>query len=82
MVTSSTTIDDLGIDLVQNIFGRLPAVHFASADCVSRSWHHACRLILRRPKLSSACSSNPDLEVSPNLYSTRKLYSGAFGPKI
>uniref|UniRef100_A0A251SU37 Putative F-box domain-containing protein n=1 Tax=Helianthus annuus TaxID=4232 RepID=A0A251SU37_HELAN len=64
MVTSSTTIDDLGIDLVQNIFGRLLAVHFASADCVSRSWHHACRLILRRPKLSSACSSNPDLEVA------------------
>ncbi|MFS7951202.1 putative F-box domain, FIST, C-domain, F-box-like domain superfamily protein [Helianthus anomalus] len=64
MLRSRTTSDDLSIDLVQNIFGRLPAVDFASADCVSRSWHHACRLILRRPKLSSACSFNPDLEVA------------------
>ncbi|KAJ0579725.1 putative F-box domain-containing protein [Helianthus annuus] len=64
MMTSPTSIDDLNIDLLGNIVGRLPAVHFASADCVSRSWNRACRRVLSRPKLSSACSFNPDLEVA------------------
>ncbi|KAK1436740.1 hypothetical protein QVD17_02522 [Tagetes erecta] len=59
-----TTIDDLGIDLLQNIVSRLPALSFASADCVSRSWNHACHHILCRPKLSSACSINPSLQAA------------------
>ncbi|KAK1436739.1 hypothetical protein QVD17_02521 [Tagetes erecta] len=58
------TINDLSIDLLQNVVSRLPALSFAYADCVSRSWNHACHLALCRPKLSSACSFNPSLQVA------------------
>ncbi|KAJ0579717.1 putative F-box domain-containing protein [Helianthus annuus] len=64
MVTSPTTIDDLSIDLLGNIVSRLHSVDFASADCVSRSWNRACCRVLCRPKLSSACSFNSDLQVA------------------
>ncbi|KAI3455057.1 hypothetical protein Pfo_011720 [Paulownia fortunei] len=59
-------IDDLGDDLMQNILSRLPALHFASAACVSRSWNTLCNRILSSPKLSSAVSFNPSLEDAVN----------------
>lgn len=59
-----TTIDLIGEDLLQNIVARLPAVSFASAACVSRSWNLVCDRVLCRPKLSSACSFNPSLQVA------------------
>ncbi|KAJ0705483.1 putative F-box domain-containing protein [Helianthus annuus] len=60
----ATTIDHVGEDLLQNIFGRLPALSFASAACVSRSWNLVCNHILCCPKLSSACLVNPSLQVA------------------
>lgn len=51
-------------DVVQNILGRLPALSFASAACVNKSWNHLCNRILSRPKLASALSLNPSLHVS------------------
>ncbi|KAJ0586896.1 putative F-box domain-containing protein [Helianthus annuus] len=59
-----TTIDHLGIDMLQNILARLPSMDFASANCVSRLWKHVCGHILCRPKLSSACSFNCSLQVA------------------
>ncbi|GFP85766.1 F-box/LRR-repeat protein at5g63520 [Phtheirospermum japonicum] len=56
-------IDDLGDDIIQNIINRLPALCFASAACVSRSWNSLCNSILSTsPKLSSAVSFNRSLE--------------------
>ncbi|KAK1436743.1 hypothetical protein QVD17_02525 [Tagetes erecta] len=63
-VSPKTTIDDLGIDLLQNIVSRLPALSFASVGCVSRSWNNACSSVLCRPKLSSACSFESTLQVA------------------
>ncbi|MFS7910144.1 putative F-box domain-containing protein [Helianthus anomalus] len=57
-------IDLIGEDLLHNIVGRLPATSFASAACVSRFWNLVCDRVLYRPKLSSACSPNPSLEVA------------------
>ncbi|KZV44547.1 F-box/LRR-repeat protein [Dorcoceras hygrometricum] len=57
-----TEINDLGEDLLQRILSRLPAVSFASAACVSRSWTTVCNRILSFPKLSSAISFNRCLE--------------------
>ncbi|XP_073035940.1 F-box/LRR-repeat protein At5g63520 [Primulina eburnea] len=57
-----TEISDLGEDLLQKILCRLPAVSFASAACVSRSWSSVCNRILSFPKLSSAISFNRCLE--------------------
>ncbi|KAK9071038.1 hypothetical protein SSX86_009606 [Deinandra increscens subsp. villosa] len=63
--SSSSSIDDLGMDLLENILARLPSVDFAYADCVSRSWNHVCsRRVLCRPKLSSACSMSRSLGVA------------------
>ncbi|KAI4329503.1 hypothetical protein MLD38_027885 [Melastoma candidum] len=45
-------------DLLFLILGRLPAVSFASAACVSKTWHRVCSRILSRPKLASALSLN------------------------
>lgn len=56
-------IDDLGDDLMQNVLSRLPALSFASAACVSRSWNSICNRVLSVPKLCSAVSFNPILEV-------------------
>ncbi|KAI3737434.1 hypothetical protein L2E82_27436 [Cichorium intybus] len=60
----AATIDLIGEDLLQNIVARLPAFSFASAACVSRSWNLVCDRVLCRPKLSSACSFNPSLQVA------------------
>ncbi|XP_076918977.1 F-box/LRR-repeat protein At5g63520-like [Bidens hawaiensis] len=60
----ATTIDDVGDDFLQNIIGRLPAVSFASAACVSRSWNRVCNRVLCRPKLSSACFTAYSIEVA------------------
>lgn len=54
-------------DIVHNIIGRLPALSFAAASCVSKSWYHICNRILSRPKLASALSLDPSLQV--RLYS-------------
>ncbi|KAK6123741.1 hypothetical protein DH2020_042513 [Rehmannia glutinosa] len=59
-------IDDLGDDLMQNILSRLPALYFASAACVSRSWNSLCNRILSYPKLSSAVSFNRYLQNAVN----------------
>ncbi|XP_059661667.1 F-box/LRR-repeat protein At5g63520 isoform X1 [Cornus florida] len=57
-------IDLIGEDLLQTVLSRLPALSFASAACVSRSWNTVCKRILSRPKLSSALSLNPSLQVA------------------
>lgn len=57
------SIEDLGNDLMLNILSRLPAPSFAAAACVSRSWSSLCHRVLSVPKLSSAVSFNPVLEV-------------------
>ncbi|KAF8390668.1 hypothetical protein HHK36_025195 [Tetracentron sinense] len=54
----------IGDDLLRNILSRLPALSYASAACVSRSWNHLCNEILSRPKILSALSLNPRLEVA------------------
>ncbi|PON77262.1 F-box domain containing protein [Parasponia andersonii] len=46
-------------DLLQNILSRLPAVSFASAARVSKSWNLLCNQVLSRPKLASALSLDP-----------------------
>ncbi|KAF5732229.1 hypothetical protein HS088_TW18G00920 [Tripterygium wilfordii] len=51
-------------DLLQNVLYRLPAVSFASAACVSKSWNQLCNRILSRPKLASALSMNPSKQVA------------------
>ncbi|KAJ0925114.1 putative F-box-like domain superfamily protein [Helianthus annuus] len=56
MSLRATIINDLCMNLLENILARLPAVDFASADCVNHLWHLVCARILSRPKLSSACS--------------------------
>ncbi|XP_076884000.1 F-box/LRR-repeat protein At5g63520-like [Bidens hawaiensis] len=56
------TIDLVGEDILLNIIARLPALSFASAACVNRSWNLVCSCVLCRPKLSSACSYNPSLQ--------------------
>ncbi|KAL1541797.1 F-box/LRR-repeat protein-like protein [Salvia divinorum] len=60
------SIDDLGDDLMQNILSRSPALSFASAACVSRSWSSVCHRVLSVPKLRSAVSFNPTLENAVN----------------
>ncbi|XP_030458346.2 F-box/LRR-repeat protein At5g63520 isoform X1 [Syzygium oleosum] len=51
-------------DLVANIVGRLPAVSFASAACVCKSWRRVCSQVLSRPKLASALSLNPSATIA------------------
>ncbi|CBI15680.3 hypothetical protein VitviT2T_025661 [Vitis vinifera] len=52
----------LSEDLLQNILSRLPALSFANAGCVSRSWRRAAGDVLSRPKLASAISLNPSFQ--------------------
>ncbi|XP_040989948.1 F-box/LRR-repeat protein At5g63520-like isoform X2 [Juglans microcarpa x Juglans regia] len=47
----------IGDDDLHNILSKLPALSFASAACVSKSWNTICnRILFSRPKLSSALS--------------------------
>ena len=55
--------DEINGDVLQNILERLPAAWFASATCVSKQWNRVCNRILSRPKLASALSLNPSLDV-------------------
>ncbi|XVF49588.1 hypothetical protein PTKIN_Ptkin04bG0024900 [Pterospermum kingtungense] len=48
-------------DILQNILLRLPALSFASAACVSKTWNKVCGSVLSCPKLASALSLNPSL---------------------
>ncbi|KAK7823258.1 F-box/LRR-repeat protein At5g63520 isoform X3 [Quercus suber] len=43
-------------DILEMILEKLPALSFASAACVSKSWNKVCNHILSSPKLSSALS--------------------------
>ncbi|XP_043707532.1 F-box/LRR-repeat protein At5g63520 isoform X2 [Telopea speciosissima] len=54
----------IGEDIFRDILSRLPASSFASAACVSCSWNRLCNQILSRPKLLSALSLNPLLELA------------------
>uniref|UniRef100_A0A2P2KHD1 F-box domain-containing protein n=1 Tax=Rhizophora mucronata TaxID=61149 RepID=A0A2P2KHD1_RHIMU len=49
-------MESVNEDLVYHILKRLPAVSFASAACVSKSWNQICNRILSRPKFASAMS--------------------------
>ncbi|XP_048136768.1 F-box/LRR-repeat protein At5g63520 isoform X2 [Rhodamnia argentea] len=51
-------------DLMANIVGRLPAVSFAAAACVCKSWRRVCSQVLSRPKLASALSLNPSAHIA------------------
>lgn len=51
-------------DVMQNILARLPALSFASAACVNKTWNCVANQILSRPKLASALSLNRSLHVS------------------
>ncbi|KAK3002301.1 hypothetical protein RJ639_022073 [Escallonia herrerae] len=64
LIVGGEVIDLIGEDLLQNILARLPAASFASAASVSGSWSLVCGRILSRPKLSSAISFNPSLQVA------------------
>lgn len=66
-------IDLIGEDLLQNILSRLPALTFASAACVSRSWNSLCTRVLSRPKLSSAFSLHPEPEIAVQEVVTKVL---------
>lgn len=60
--------EEINGDVLQNILERLPAVWFASATCVSKQWNRVCNRILSRPKLASALSLNPSLDVYIYIY--------------
>ncbi|OMO84147.1 hypothetical protein CCACVL1_10976 [Corchorus capsularis] len=49
-------------DILQNIVSRLPALSFASAACVSKTWNKVCGRVLSRPKLAAALSVNGSLQ--------------------
>ncbi|KAF5460078.1 hypothetical protein F2P56_019975 [Juglans regia] len=52
-------------DDLHNILSKLPALAFASAACVSKSWNTICnRILFSRPKLSSALSLHPSPHVA------------------
>ncbi|KAG5609371.1 hypothetical protein H5410_020652 [Solanum commersonii] len=63
---SPATIDMIGEDLLFNILSKLPAVECAAAACVSRSWNATITRLLSLPKLSSAVSLDPSLQVAVN----------------
>lgn len=56
--------DLINSDLLHNILLRLPAVSFAQAFCVNRSWNQVCNRVFTRPIFASAISLNPVLEVT------------------
>jgi hypothetical protein len=57
--TPMTGFASINEDLFQNILKRIPALSFASAACVSKSWNRNCNQILYKPKLASSFSLNP-----------------------
>jgi len=61
--TPMTSFASINEDLILNILKRLPALSFASAACVSKSWNQICNQILYKPKFASAFSLNPDEKV-------------------
>jgi len=78
--------DILGEDTLVNILGLLPAKSLASAACVCRSWNSAARVLNATPRMMSALSLLPDLQVltfeflffflnppSPTLYSGQQF---------
>ena len=65
--TGGGGVSKINDDVLQNILGRLPALTFASAACVSKSWNRVCSRFLTRPKLASALSLNPSLHVNTPL---------------
>ncbi|XP_052303589.1 F-box/LRR-repeat protein At5g63520 isoform X2 [Populus trichocarpa] len=62
--TPMTSFASINEDLILNILKRLPALSFASAACVSKSWNQICNQILYKPKFASAFSLNPDEKVA------------------
>ncbi|KAL9392836.1 hypothetical protein Peur_016756 [Populus x canadensis] len=62
--TPMTGFASINEDLFQNILKRIPALSFASAACVSKSWNRNCNQILYKPKLASAFSLNPVQKVA------------------
>lgn len=56
-------VDLLSDDLLHDILSRLPALSFASAACVSRSWRRIAGAVLSRPKLAAAISLNHSFQV-------------------
>ncbi|KAF4361139.1 hypothetical protein F8388_007606 [Cannabis sativa] len=63
-LAKTTDLFPLTDDLLHKILSRLPAVSFASAACVSKSWNHLCNQVLSRPKLASALSLDPSPEIA------------------
>lgn len=51
-------VSQVGDDILEYIFSKLPAKSFAYAACVTRSWNSICGRFLSRPKLASALSLN------------------------
>ncbi|KAL5543881.1 hypothetical protein UlMin_007665 [Ulmus minor] len=51
-------------DLLHNVLSKLPAVSFASAACVCKSWNRICNQVLSRPKLASALSLDPSPQIA------------------
>ncbi|RDX82443.1 F-box/LRR-repeat protein, partial [Mucuna pruriens] len=54
-------ISRLNDDMIYNILARLPALSFATAACVNKTWYRVCTQILFHPKFVSAFSLNPSL---------------------
>ncbi|MCD7448945.1 hypothetical protein HAX54_047557 [Datura stramonium] len=71
----AATIDMIGEDLLYNIFSKLPAVECAAAACVSRSWNLTITRLLSLPKLNSAFSLDPSLQVAVNVVADKVLAS-------
>ncbi|XP_062115919.1 F-box/LRR-repeat protein At5g63520 isoform X2 [Humulus lupulus] len=63
-LAKTTDFFPLTDDLLHNILSRLPAVSFASAACVSKSWNQLCNQVLSRPKLTSALSLDPSPKIA------------------
>ncbi|TKY73659.1 F-box/LRR-repeat protein [Spatholobus suberectus] len=61
MMANSEGINRLNDDIIHNILARLPALSFAAAACVNKTWYCVSTQILSRPKLVSALSLNPSL---------------------
>ncbi|XP_050225671.1 F-box/LRR-repeat protein At5g63520 [Mercurialis annua] len=61
---SKMGFNSINEDIVEKILTKLPALALASAACVCKSWHLSSNRILSRPKLASAISLNPSLDVA------------------
>ena len=73
--TSTCTVwfELINDDVLQKILEKLPALSFASAACVSKTWNQLCNRILSRPKISSALSLNPSPHVILPIYPSLSL---------